>query len=206
MCAVVKLLFHPVRDFHNEDKHIWNRLLEESGINFFLFCAYRDMFFARSVAKIIENHPNELNQMPEFPDGHEGVQPHLVLRRVTEMAHKYFWTERANAYDDWLAEYRRREVANKYHVIRLDYVEKLQEIHLKCYDRVMLETTAEIPIRTALNSLVTVSDAILEYLRPAKMDDLESGKEPDKVDASGLADWDNPDNQNAKPQDEPNDE
>ena len=206
MRTVAKLLFHPVRDFHDEDKHIWNRLLEESSINFFLFCAYRDMFFARSITKVITTHPDMLDQMPEFPDGHKDVQDHLVLRRVTEMARKYFWTERANAYDDWLAEYRRREAVQKYLTIRLDYVEKLQEIHLKCYDRVILENTQDIPIRTALNSLVVVSDAILEYLKPTKLDESESAKEPEKVDASNLADWDNPGEEEAKPDETPQDD
>ena len=78
----------------DNNKKIWERLPEETSINYMAFCKYRDLQSRRSIKKVAE-----------LSDGAQ-------ISKFNRWSSEFKWVDRARAYDDHIDELRRNKIDN----------------------------------------------------------------------------------------------
>jgi len=103
----------------DNNKKIWERLPEETSINYMAFCKYRDLQSRRSIKKVAE-----------LSDGAQ-------ISKFNRWSSEFKWVDRARAYDDHIDELRRNTIDNQIKKSLTEYKAKCDSILDKSLDLYM---------------------------------------------------------------------
>jgi len=103
----------------DNNKKIWERLPEETSINYTAFVKYRDLQSRRSIKKVAELY--------------DGAQ----ISKFNRWSSEFKWVDRARAYDDHLDELKRNTIDNQIKKSLTEYKAKCDSILDKSLDLYM---------------------------------------------------------------------
>jgi len=103
----------------DNNKKIWERLPEETSINYKAFVKYRDLQSRRSIKKVAE-----------LSDGAQ-------ISKFNRWSSEFKWVDRARAYDDHIDELRRNTIGNQIKKSLTEYKAKCDSILDKSLDLYM---------------------------------------------------------------------
>ena len=187
---MAKSIFNPVTDFFNESKFIWMKLKEETPIFYLIFESYRDLFLDRSVKKAVKSNLTIIAQSEaEWTKNKNETQ---LLVYLDDVASKHHWRMRAEAYDSWLSEKRRRQRETDYFRDQDKLLNGLHKIFKKLVDKV---TESDFEELTVINSVANIPNyaKTIQALYDGQFrgeQDMPKDDAPPTVDGSNLIDWD----------------
>ena len=184
-----KTIFNPAVHFYDETKFIWNRLKEESDIYFAAFEMYRDLFLERSVLKATKSVLPLIAKLPSDTEWRQS--PEKIIRHFEDVCIKYKWKIRAQAYDAWRSEKRRRQREERYYAEVDEIAEKLKTVFMKLSDAIDRAGDDDVNLRTAISNLPKYADIITKMFEMDAKSAESLEKQPQKIDNSNLTDWEN---------------